>query len=142
VLARRRPAFALVPHEKDLRLPHPSRVLVNAHSVVQRGLDWLFARGVRVGGLPRSRLYADYENYLRNELRPWAERLLFDERTLSRGFYDVGALRALWERHLSGRELHTIGKIAPIMAIEMALRYLVDGDSPERACALEGGEAP
>lgn len=135
VLARRNLTLALVPHERDLRLPHPSRALVALHAVAQRALQGARRRGAPVG-VPESRLYADYENYLRHELRPWGESLLFDERTLARGFYERKTLRALWERHLSGREPQTIGKIVPVMAIEMALRYLVDGDTAEAACGL------
>ena len=136
VLARRQPRLASIPHEKDLRIPHPSAARVRAFALAQDGLQWLRRRGLPVG-LPDARLYADYENYLRHELRPWAERLLFDERTLSRGFYDPAALRALWARHVDGAALHTIGTIAPLMAIEMSLRYLVDGDAADRACALD-----
>jgi len=32
----------------------------------------------------------------------------------------------LWQRHLSGRELWTIGKIAPLMTVELYLRQTVD----------------
>lgn len=134
VLTRRLPRLARIPNELDLGIPHENPLVRGAHRVVGRAMRPLrrFVPALR----PRSRLYADYEHYLRRELRPWAERLLFDERTLSRGYYDIAALRALWERHVSGRELHTIGKIVPVMAIEMALRYLVDGDTPEQACGL------
>jgi len=74
----------------------------------------------------RATLYADYENYLRNELRSWAEGILFDNRTLERGIFNPEFLRSIWDRHLSGRELHTIGKIAPIMTYEMMLRRFYD----------------
>jgi asparagine synthase (glutamine-hydrolysing) len=134
VITRRLPKLARIPNELDLTLPHESPLIRGAHRLWRRTCRPLerLVPALR----PRPRLYADYENYLRHELRPWAEALLFDERTLGRGFYDVAALRALWDRHVSGRELHTIGKIAPIMAIEMALRYLVEGDTPEGACGI------
>jgi len=81
---------------------------------------------------PKS-LYADYENWLRHELRTWAEEILFDGRLAARGIFNPGAVRSLFDRHISGRELHTIGKIAPIMTLEMVLREYFDnpsGDNP------------
>jgi asparagine synthase (glutamine-hydrolysing) len=71
-------------------------------------------------------LYADYENWLRNELRDWGEGILLSERTLQRGLFDRELLRSLWRRHQSGLELHTIGKIAPLMTFEMMLRRFYD----------------
>jgi asparagine synthase (glutamine-hydrolysing) len=71
-------------------------------------------------------LYADYENYLRSDLRSWAEDVLFDKRTLERGIFNPQFIRSIWARHQSGKELHTIGKIAPIMTYEMMLRRFYD----------------
>jgi asparagine synthase (glutamine-hydrolysing) len=71
-------------------------------------------------------LYADYESYLRADLRAWARDILFDKRTLERGIFNPQFIRSIWERHQSGKELHTIGKIAPIMTYEMMLRRFYD----------------
>jgi asparagine synthase (glutamine-hydrolysing) len=71
-------------------------------------------------------LYADYENWLRTDLRAWAERVLFDERTLARGFFRPEALRSLMDRHLAGHEYHTLGKIAHLITLELGLRQLED----------------
>ena len=73
-----------------------------------------------------STLYADYENWLRNELGAWGEDLLVGERTLRRGLFNRECLLSLWQRHLSGVEENTIGMIAPIMTHEMMLRRLYD----------------
>jgi asparagine synthase (glutamine-hydrolysing) len=71
-------------------------------------------------------LYADYENYLRNELREWAENIMFDGRTMERKIFNLPLLRSLVSRHLSGLEYHTIGKIAPLITYEMMLRRYYD----------------
>jgi asparagine synthase (glutamine-hydrolysing) len=71
-------------------------------------------------------LYADYEEYLRNELRPWAEGILFDQRVVEHGIFMPSFLKTLMGRHVSGRELWTIGKIAPILTYEMILRRFYD----------------
>jgi len=74
----------------------------------------------------RYTLYADYENYLRDELRSWAENILFDRRTAERGIFNPAFLRTLMDRHLSGLEEWTIGKIAPVITYEMMLRRFCD----------------
>jgi asparagine synthase (glutamine-hydrolysing) len=71
-------------------------------------------------------LYADYEDYLRGDLREWAEEILFHPRTAARGIFDPTFLRSLMDRHLSGTEEWTVGKIAPLMTYEMMLRRLYD----------------
>jgi asparagine synthase (glutamine-hydrolysing) len=73
-------------------------------------------------------LYADYENYLRGDLREWAEQILFDGRIEERGIFNITAVHSLMDRHLGGREMWTIGKIAPIITYEMMLRRLVGND--------------
>jgi asparagine synthase (glutamine-hydrolysing) len=71
-------------------------------------------------------LYADYENWLRNELREWGKNILLGERTLQRNIFNPDFLCSLWRRHQSGLEMHTIGKIAPLMTFEMMLRRFYD----------------
>jgi len=70
----------------------------------------------------RSSLYADYEGWLRTDLRSWAESILFDQRTLDRGIFSRAALTSLWSRHLGGNELWTVGKLASIITFEMTMR--------------------
>jgi asparagine synthase (glutamine-hydrolysing) len=43
--------------------------------------------------------------------------------------FNPTAVRSLWERHLRGDELWTIGKIAPLMTIELVTRLLIDDES-------------
>lgn len=124
VLTRRAPALALIPNEKDDSLPHHSPLVRGAYGTLQRG-----KRAVnRLAGplFPvRPRLYADYEQYLRGELRPWAEAILFDRRTRERGLFNPAAVASLWERHQGGAEQWTIGKLAPLITLELVLRSLV-----------------
>ena len=134
VLQRLAPALTWIPYEADLRLPHPSAGVRWVHALPRRAAHRLGRAGIRLWS-ERPRLYADYEQYLREDLRSWAEGLLFDRRTADRGFFDQAEVRALWERHLSGRELWTIGKISPLITVEQVCRYLVDGD-PAEAAAL------
>ena len=127
VLTRQAPGLALIPYEQDGRLPHTNIWVRTSHAALQR-VKRAAARVFHVH-VDQTRLYADYENYLRTDLRGWAEDLLLGQRARSRGLFDPDAVASLWDRHLSGRELWTIGKIAPLMTIEMALREFVDGET-------------
>jgi asparagine synthase (glutamine-hydrolysing) len=130
MITRRMPALARVPNDKNNAPPHTSRLV-----------QWQAGLGRKTRRLARhllpgrfadaSTLYADYEQYLRTDLRAWGEWLLFSDRTRDRGLFDPAAVRSLWDRHMAGHELHTIGKLAPLMTIEMVMRYLVEGDDPE-----------
>jgi asparagine synthase (glutamine-hydrolysing) len=127
MITRRMPHLAWVPYDRDNRLPHSNPVVFHSYATLQRAKSWI-NRHVQPIFPDRFTLHADYEQYLRTELREWAEKILFNRRTLERGLFDPDAVRALWERHLSGRELWTIGKIAPLITLELVLRSLLDGD--------------
>ena len=130
VLHGRSPALSAIPYERDGLPPHPNRFVRRAHELRRRtGRVWPHARQ------QPTRLYADYEHYLRTDLRPWAEELLFGDRTRQRGLFDPAAVAALWTRHLDGRELWTIGKIMPLITIEQVMRGLFDGAAPLEADA-------
>jgi asparagine synthase (glutamine-hydrolysing) len=75
-------------------------------------------------------LYADYENWLRGELREWGQEILLGENTLGRGYFNPSFLKSIWHRHQSGLEVNMIGKVAPIMTFEMLMRKYFDGQEP------------
>lgn len=125
IVNREVPALASIPYAKD-GLPLQSRGLSLAAHILTLRLKNRFNRHIYPVFRPLRSLYADYENYLRGDLRPWAERILLDERTLGRGIFNPQFIRSIWARHLSGKELHTIGKVAPIMTYEMMLRRFYD----------------
>jgi asparagine synthase (glutamine-hydrolysing) len=123
LLSRETPALARIPRDKDEMLPTRNRLVWTAHALPYK-LKNRFNRHIFPLFPERATLYADFENYLRGELRPWAESILFDKQTLERGIFNPQFIRSIWARHLSGKELHTVGKIAPIMTYEMMLRRL------------------
>jgi asparagine synthase (glutamine-hydrolysing) len=125
VIQRETPRLAYIPYDHDESLPTPQPLIYGTHALtvkLKRRLNqhlWsIFPE--------HCTLYADYENYLRGELRDWAEDILFDRRTVERGIFNPTFLRSLMARHLSGLEEWTIGKIAPIMTYEMMLRRFYD----------------
>lgn len=125
VLTRRMPDLARIPNEKDNLPPHSSRALRATHRAVGRGRR--AANRVTPRFPDRPRLYADYENYLRGDLAEWAQGILLDPTsTLGRDLFNPDAVRELWERHLRGDQLWTIGKVAPLISLELVLRRFYD----------------
>lgn len=113
------PKVTWIPRDTDERLLTRHRTIREIHAL------WQKARR-RITGQRRRAISEDPEGWLRRDLRDWAEDLLLGPRTLERGFYNPAFLRSLFDRHMSGREVHTIGKIAPIMTYEMMLRRFYD----------------
>lgn len=125
IIAREMVALARIPYAAD-ELPltnhNHRRTIVRIKNMLRRR----FHQYVAPIFPARPALYADYEEWLRTDLRSWAEGILFDERTLARGIFRPEALRSLMDRHSYGQEEWTIGKIAPIITFEMMLREFYD----------------
>jgi asparagine synthase (glutamine-hydrolysing) len=119
--------LARIPYDKDDLPITGSEVSHIAAKLVQKSKSYT-NRYIAPIFEEHATLYADYENWLRNELRDWGENILLGERTLQRDIFNPAFLRSLWRRHQSGLEVHTIGKIAPLMTLEMMLRRFYDGD--------------
>ncbi len=120
LITQKTPRLALIPYDKQDYLP-----------TVQPAVHWLQKTGVRalkkLKLMPnRTLLYADYENYLRTDLRAWAEELLFSGRAAQRGLWNVPFVRSLMDRQLARNEEWIIGKIAPLLTYEMVLREFFD----------------
>jgi len=125
VLRREVPALANIPYDKDEFLPTSNKWLRETHAILVKAKRRLGQIFPTVFGTKQT-LYADYENYLRHELRPWAEAILYDKRTEARELFAPNFARTLMARHCSGLEQWTIGKIAPLMTYEMMLRQVYD----------------
>jgi len=120
IITRRLPRLAHIPYDKQEYLPTVEPVRYNLHKIAVRTLKWLKLFPVH------TQLYADYENYLRYELRDWAEGILFDPRTAQRGIFNMDFVRSLMNRHLAKHEAWVLGKISPLITFEMAMRELFD----------------
>jgi asparagine synthase (glutamine-hydrolysing) len=55
---------------------------------------------------PKAGFAVPLADWLRLDLRDWAEQLLAPARLAESGLFRVPAIQALWQRHLSGREDH------------------------------------
>ncbi|MEW6403723.1 MAG: asparagine synthase-related protein [Chloroflexota bacterium] len=125
VIQREFPRLAYIPYDHDEFLPTTHSVVRKVHAAGVK-LQRSFNRHIGKFFPERYTLYADYETYLRDELRDWTEDILFDPRTTERGIFNPDFLHTLMNRHLSGLEVWTIGKIAPVMTYEMMLRRFCD----------------
>jgi asparagine synthase (glutamine-hydrolysing) len=125
VMQRELPRLARIPYDRDL-LPPTTKVIPQLLSRTGRFLRHRVNRHVYPVFRQARTLYADYEAYARDELRGWIEDILFDKRTEERGLFDPAFVRTLVERHYSGLEQWTIGKIAPLVTYEMMLRRFHD----------------
>jgi len=123
VLTRQAPRLAWIPYEKDACLPHGNPLIAGASRLVQRGAAWARRRGLAIHERPR--LYADYEGYLRTDLRAWGEELLLGPSLMTGPWFEKNAIARLWRRHLAGDQPWTIGKIAPLMTLELVCRDIV-----------------
>jgi asparagine synthase (glutamine-hydrolysing) len=126
LIRRETPELARIPFDKEGFLPTTQPFLEGAHKLSLKLLR-RFNRHVHPVFREWKTLYVDYENFLRGDLSSWAHAILFDPQTIERGIFDQKGLRSLWDRHQSGIEEATIGKIAPVMTYEMMLRRLYDG---------------
>jgi asparagine synthase (glutamine-hydrolysing) len=121
--------LAKIPYDKD-NLPITGNEISTVMTRIGKSAKACLNRKVAPIFPEYSTLYADYENWLRNELRDWGEELLLSERSLGRGFFNPQFIRSLWDRHQSGLEVNMIGKVAPIMTFEMMMRKFMDEDEP------------
>jgi asparagine synthase (glutamine-hydrolysing) len=125
MIQREMSRLAYIPYDKDELLPTTHLSLRQIHAAGVK-LKRRFNRHVWPLFTERPTLYADYENYLRHELRDWAENILYDRRTIEHGIFNPDFIRSLMQRHLSQMEEWTIGKIAAVMTYEMMLRKFHD----------------
>jgi asparagine synthase (glutamine-hydrolysing) len=125
MLRRELPKLALIPYDSDEFLPTSNKLLRSSHALFVKT-----KRKVKKYLIPslheRFTLYADYENYLRTDLKSWAEGILFRPEVGERNIFNVDFIKSIYARHMSGYEMWTIGKIAPIMTYEMMLRRFYD----------------
>ncbi len=125
VIQRETPQLAYIPYDHDEFLPTTQPLIRRIHRITVK-LKRRFNRHIFPIFSTRPTLYADYEAYLRHELRDWAENILFDRRTTERGIFNPAFLHTLMNRHLSELEEWMIGKIAPLITYEMMLRRFYD----------------
>jgi asparagine synthase (glutamine-hydrolysing) len=67
--------------------------------------------------------------WVRGEMRPLAEELLFSRQAQSRGFFDYAYVRRMMDQHISGRQDHA-ARIWALMVLEAWCRTFIDRANP------------
>lgn len=70
------------------------------------------------------RPYADYNLWMRNELRSWLESILLDKRTLDRGYLKADAIRKLVSEHMAGAKYAK--ELGMLLSLELWHRLYID----------------
>jgi asparagine synthase (glutamine-hydrolysing) len=76
-------------------------------------------------GRPKQGFGVPVGTWMRGELRPWVEDLLFDPRSLARGYFEPAAVRRLVGEHLDGGADHTY-KVWNLAVLEQWHRSWID----------------
>lgn len=125
VITRFAPKVSWVPECHERLLPTTRERIRKLHSLGFRAI-YRFNKHIWPMFTEPPALYADYENYLRTDLRPWAESILDDPRLEERELFNVEYVRLLFDRHCAGYDEWTLGKIAPVINLELMLRRFFD----------------
>lgn len=97
----------------------------------RRAIDYMITKLSfgRINRIRKRNFYA-YDTWIRREkrVREFFEGILFDEKTLKRGYFNPEGLKQLWEEHLSGAKNHSIifGLIA---SFELYNREFIDSQA-------------
>ncbi len=70
------------------------------------------------------RPYANYNLWMRNELRPWVEQILLDKRTLDRGYLRPELIRDTVANHMNGAS--NAKELGMMLSIELWHRLYID----------------
>jgi asparagine synthase (glutamine-hydrolysing) len=139
VILKRMKHLSGVPYDKD-NLPVTDSKISYLSSRVKNSVKANVNRHIAPLFPEHPTLYADYENWLRGELKDWGEGILLAEETLSWGYFNPTFLKSIWQRHQSGLEVNMIGKVAPIMTFEMLMRKYLDIPAAQDAADEAGKE--
>ncbi len=85
---------------------------------------WLRDRGLNWVSLPKERPYADYNSWMRNELRTWVEAILLDPRSLNRGYFQPAFIRNLVAEHMAGH--NHARRLGVLLSLELWHQQFVD----------------
>jgi hypothetical protein len=73
-----------------------------------------------------TRSNVNYGDWLRQELRSWAESILLDARTLERDYWNPSAIERLMSDHLRGQGGKLSQKLTALITLELWHRMYLD----------------
>lgn len=74
-------------------------------------------------------------NWFRGELQSFLRDVLFDSRTLARGFFEPSAVQRLFDEHVQGKTDHA-HRLWALLCLELWQRMFLDSAEPPASCPL------
>jgi asparagine synthase (glutamine-hydrolysing) len=74
-------------------------------------------------------------NWFRGELQPFLRDVLFDSRTLARGFFEPSVVQRLFDEHVQGKTDHA-HRLWALLCLELWQRMFLDCAEPPASCPL------
>lgn len=72
-------------------------------------------------------------NWFRGELQPFLHDVLFDSRTLARGFFEPAAVQRLFDEHVQSKTDHS-HRLWALLCLELWQRMFLDSTEPPASC--------
>ena len=72
-------------------------------------------------------------NWFRGELKPFLRDVLFDSRTLARGYFEPSAVQRLFDEHVQGKTDHA-HRLWALLCLELWQRMFLDSVEPPASC--------
>ncbi len=77
-------------------------------------------------------------NWFRGELQPFLRDVLFDSRTLARGFFEPSAVQRLFDEHVQAKTDHA-HRLWALLCLELWQRMYLDSPDPPATCPTQLG---
>jgi len=91
----------------------------------QQQFRWtLKSKGIPWVDLHRPRPYVDYNNWMRNSLRPWVEGTLLNKHSLARGYFNPDSIKNLVSEHMAGADYAS--KLGVLLTLELWHKKYLD----------------
>ena len=123
------PDLAKIPYEKTgIRADAPitlSKFTIFLKALIDNSKRKLRSKTKGLISIPIKSGYPDYNEWMRNELREFVEKILLDERTLSRGYFNREYILRMIEEHMSRKKDYS-RQLSALITFELWHRLFVD----------------
>jgi asparagine synthase (glutamine-hydrolysing) len=123
------PDLAKIPYEKTgIRADAPitlSKFTIFLKTLIDNSKRKLRSKTKGLISIPIKSGYPDYNEWMRNELREFVEKILLDERTLSRGYFNREYILRMIEEHMSRKKDYS-RQLSALITFELWHRLFVD----------------
>jgi asparagine synthase (glutamine-hydrolysing) len=123
------PELAKIPYEKTgIRADSPiilSKFSILIKTIIDESKRKLRSKTKGLISIPIKSGYPDYGDWMRNEWRGFVEKILLDERTLNRGYFNREYIFRMIEEHMSRKKDYS-RQLSALITFELWYRLFVD----------------